>query len=241
MSKSAKGFVRFAGVGLPLAAVLVMGGCANMPTNGGGGYNNMAANNGQPQSGNQSGCSAAESGVVGALIGGLVGAATHGERGALIGAVAGGAVGAAGCALYNAHYQSQQIASAQAVNNSYTQTHGTLPVHSTVVSYSTAIRPGATVVMGSQAQVESKLTVVQGRDAPLPKVAEHVVMFAPNGHRLTEFTRQATAVDGSGEYQTSIAFPMPKGAVLGRYTIQTTAILNGKPVRTNTVSMVVVA
>lgn len=240
MSKIVKGFARFAGVGLPLTAVLVVGGCANMPTNNGTGGNSMAGN-GQPGSSNQSGCSAAESGVVGALIGGLVGAATHGERGALVGAVAGAAVGAAGCALYNAHYQSQQIASAQTVERSYTQAHGSLPAQTTVVAYSSGIKPSATVVAGSQAQLESKLTVVQGRDAPLPKVDEQVVMLAPDGHQLTKFTKPATAVDGSGEYQTSFTFTLPKGIEQGRYTIQTTALVNGKPMRTNSVPMLVVA
>jgi hypothetical protein len=238
MSKYVKGFGRFAGVGLPLAAVLVVGGCANMPTqNGGMGGDNTTYN----APADQSGCNAGKSAAMGAAIGAVLGALKGGERGALIGGVAGAAVGGIGCALYNAHYKSEQIASAQAVERQYQASHaGGLPAQTTVVAYHSGMQPTNTVVAGSQATLESRITVLQGRDAPLPKVNEQVVLLSPEGKQLTKFEKPATAVDGSGEYQSNFSFTLPKGIQQGRYTIQTTAIVDGKPVRTNTVPMVVV-
>ncbi len=223
-------FNRTIKIGLPLTVVLVVGGCANIPATG------------QSGSGVHSGCNSVESGVIGALIGGLIGVATHGKRGAIVGAVAGAAVGSLGCALYNAKYHSQQIASAQAVDRNYAYAHGgQLPVQTVVTGYTSVLQPNTNVVVGHRANLESRLTVIRGRDAALPDVKEQVILWDPDGRQLIKLMKPATAVNGSGEYQTSFTFTLPKGIKQGRYTIQTTVMLNGKPVRTNRVPMVIMA
>ena len=234
MSTVSEGFGKSMVVWLPLAAVLVVGGCANMPAqNGGMGGNNTAYN--APT--DQSGCNPGESAGIGAALGAL----KYGGRGALIGGIAGAAVGGIGCSLYNAHYHSQQIASAQTVEQQYQASHaGSLPTQNMIVAYSTGMQPSSTVAAGSQADLESRITVLQGRNAPPPKVNEQVVLLSPEGKQLTEFEKPATAVDGSGEYLSTFSFTLPKGIQHGRYTVRTTAIVDGKPVRTNTVPMVVV-
>ena len=225
-------------IGLPLVAVLFVGGCANTPVQGGGIDGNAM---GYSTPDGSSGCNTGESAGIGAAIGAALGALKDGARGAVIGGIASAAVGSIGCALYNAHYHSQRIASAQTVERQYRAEYGdSLPAENTITSYSTNMRPANTVVAGSQADLESRITVLQGRYAPLPKVDEQVVLLSPGGKQLTEFEKAATAVDGSGEYLTNFSFTLPKGIEHGRYTVQTTAIVDGKPVRTNTVSMVVV-
>ena len=189
----------------------------------------------------QSGCNAGELAGIGAAIGAALGALKEGARGAVIGGIAGAAVGGIGCALYNAHYHSQQIASSQAVERHYQANHaGSLPAQNTIVAYNTSMQPMNEVIAGSQAKLESRITVLQGRDAPLPRVEEQVVLLSPEGKQLTEFEKAAIAVDGSGEYQGTFSFTLPRGIEHGRYTVRTTAILDHKPVRTNTVAMVVV-
>lgn len=238
MSTVFKVFGKSIVVGLPLAAVLVVGGCANMPAQNGGMGGNGTAYNAPTD---QNGCNAGKSAVIGAAIGAALGALKDGGRGALIGGIAGAAVGGIGCSLYNAHYQSQRIASAQTVERQYQASHaGSLPAQTTVVAYSSGMQPTNTVAAGSQAKLESRITVLQGRNAPLPKVNEQVVLLSPEGKQLTKFEKPATAVNGSGEYLSTFSFTLPKGIQQGRYTVQTTAIVDGKPVRTNTVPMVVV-
>ncbi len=235
MSRIAKKIKRSIRLGSTFTIVLVVAGCASLPTNG-------LATAGQPGRSVQSGCNSVESGVVGALIGGLIGAATHGKRGAMIGAVTGAAVGSLGCALYNARYRSQQIASARTVDRNYTRSHGgQLPTQTVVTSYTSALQPNDNVVAGHKANLESQLTVVRGRAAALPEVKEQVILLSPDGRQLTKFVKPATAVNGSGEYRTNFSFTLPKGVERGRYIIHTTVIVNGEPVRSNTVAMVVVA
>lgn len=223
--------------GLLITIVLVISGCASIPTG-----NQQVSNEHNQVNNEHSGCNSIESGMVGALIGGLIGAVTHGERGAIVGAVAGAAAGSLGCVLYNAKYHSERVASAQTVDRNYMRTHGgQLPVHTKVTGYTSVLQPNSNVAVGHNADLESKITVVRGRDVALPEVKEQVILLAPDGSQLTKFTKSSTAVKGSGEYQTSFTFNLPKGIKQGRYIIQTTVIVNGKPMHTNRVPMVVMA
>src|SRR5688572_15582477 len=62
-------------------------------------------------------CDAARSAGAGALVGGLLGAAIDGKKGALKGAAAGAVVGGLGCIAMN--YRSKQVRDAAEVNKEY--------------------------------------------------------------------------------------------------------------------------
>ncbi len=180
-------------------------------------------------------CNVGVASGIGALAGSFFGKGKGHAAGALIGA----GIGAFACMAYNYHVR--KIRSAQAVEAQYQHERGALPTTSTVDAYQSQLVPGETVRAGSQATMQSRITVLRGTDGAQPQLREQLTLFSPSGKKLTTVTKQADAINGTGEYETSFQFTLPKGIQEGRYTVQSTLYLNDKQVRTNDVPMVVVA
>lgn len=209
-------------------ALALTAGCAQMPVNNGGG-----------QSSNEGGqsaatCNPALVGTVGALAGALFG----GGKGHIIGAALGAGIGALACVAYN--YHTSKVRDAHSVEADYIRQRGALPATNTVSSYASALQPGSTVQTGNPVEMQSKIVVLTGTHDVSPQLAETLTLYAPDGKQLSTVTKQASDINGSGEYQTNFNFNLPKGIQDGRYTVRSTLTMNGRQVGRNEMSMLVV-
>ena len=211
-------------------AMTVVTGCAQMPVQDNGG--------GQPASaGNQpaSQCNPAIAGVVGGLVGAFIGKG----KGHLVGAAVGAGIGALACVAFN--YHARKVRDAQSVEAAYVKQKGALPTVNTVSSYASSLQPSSTVQAGNPVQMQSNIVVLNGtQDAP-PQLAETLTLYGPDGKQLTSSTKQATGVNGTGEYQTDFSFNLPKGIPDGHYTVRSTLSMNGQPAGSNEMQMLVVS
>lgn len=186
-----------------------------------------------------SGCSAAKTGGLGALIGAAAGAAigsSNRAAGAAIGAAAGGALGALGCLAYN--YSTKQKRSAQQVEQEYEQQHAQqLPQQTQVMSYSAELKPNKAISSGTSAVLVSNVELVQGKGAPSPKVEESVEMRSPDGKVLNRSRKTAQSIQGSGEYENQFKFTLPEGVDEGVYPIDVALYVDGEQKQTRSVRM----
>ncbi len=186
-----------------------------------------------------SGCSAAKTGGLGALIGAAAGAALGSHNrgaGAAIGAVAGGAIGALGCLAYN--YSTKQKRSAKQVEQDYEQQHALqLPQQTQVMGYTAELKPNKAVAGGTTAMLVSDVTLVQGQGAPAPKVEESVEMRSPDGKVLNRARKTAQSIQGSGEYENQFKFTLPEGVDEGVYPIDVALYVDGEQKQTRSVRM----
>jgi hypothetical protein len=160
--------------------------------------------------------------VVGGAIGALAGAMFGKGKGHLAGAAIGAGIGAFACLAYNYHVR--KVRDAKAVEQEYARQRGALPASNTVADYRSELTPSNTVRSGTSAQLKEELT-----------------LYSPEGKVLSTVSKPATAVDGTGEYETNFNFNLPKGIEEGRYTMRSTLFMDGKQVRTNEVPMLVVS
>lgn len=209
---------------LPATLFVLMSGCAQMPTHGQGAMSRLE----------QASCNPAVTGAIGAVAGALLGGSHHRAVGAAIGA----GVGALACVAYNYHVK--KVASAQTVERAYQRHNGRLPVQPTVAAYRSRLVPSSDVVAGGSTQLQSQITVLNGQHSTPPQITEQLALYAPDGKKLSTVSKPASDIDGSGEYQTTFTFNLPKGIAQGRYLVKSTVFLDGKPVRSNQVPMVVV-
>jgi uncharacterized protein YcfJ len=168
--------------------------------------------------------------LVGGAIGALAGAMFGKGKGHLAGAAIGAGIGAFACIAYN--YHSRKVRDAKSVEKQYARERGSLPSSNTVSDYRSELSPSNTVRSGSSAQMQSRVTVISGTQ---------LTLYSPDGKVLSTVNKQATAVDGTGEYETNFNFDLPKGIEEGRYTMRSTLFMDGKQVRTNEVPMLVVS
>lgn len=221
----------FRATSLVLASVVLAmtSGCAQLPS--------------QPGSGGPSTGSAASAGscnpMVGGAIGALAGAMFGKGKGHLAGAAIGAGIGAFACIAYN--YHSRKVRDAKAVEKQYARERGSLPASNTVADYHSELTPSNTVRSGSSAQMQSRVTVLSGTHDATPQLKEELTLYSPEGKALSTVSKPATAVDGTGEYETNFNFNLPKGIEEGRYTMRSTLFMDGKQVRTNEVPMLVVS
>ena len=206
----------------------LISGCAEMQAQGG--TNGTAASDG-PQ---PSDCNPLVAGAIGGVVGSLFGKG----KGHLVGAAAGAGIGALACMAYN--YHSLQVRDAKAVSADYVRQRGALPASNTVSSYTSAMEPSSTVKAGGQAEMQSRIVVVNGTQDVAPKLSETLTLFSPDGKQLSTVTKPATDINGTGEYQTSFNFNLPKGIKEGRYVVRSTLNMNNQRVSSNEVPMVVV-
>lgn len=212
--------VRFRAASLLLASLILVltSGCTQAPTK-------------QSSPGS---CNPLVGGAVGALAGSLFGKG----KGHLAGAAIGAGIGAFACIAYN--YHSRKVRDAKSVEKQYEQQSGSLPSSNTVTDYRSELSPASTVRSGSSAQMQSRVTVISGTRDESPQLKEQLTLYSPDGKVLSTVNKQATAVDGTGEYETNFKFDLPKGIEEGRYTMRSTLFMDGKQVRTNEVPMLVV-
>ena len=227
----------FRGTGLPAMAIAVtlLGGCADM-----GGLGTPVAATGNPGVSTNAGSTAAQecnpvvTGAIGALAGSLFGKG----KGHLAGAAIGAGVGAFACMAYN--YHSRRVRDAQAVEAQYRRQRGALPTVNTVDSYQSALVPGGTVQAGGTVEMQSHVTLLRGVHDVSPQLKEQLTLYSPDGKQLVTATKDVDAINGTGEYESSFGFNLPKGIQEGRYTMSSTLYMDGQKVRTNQVPMLVV-
>lgn len=216
-------------------AVTCLGGCANL-----GGLGMPGAATANPGSGTSADsapaqqCNPVVAGAVGALAGSLFGKG----KGHLAGAAIGAGIGAFACLAYN--YHSKRIRDAQAVEAQYRQQRGALPTNNTVDAYHSALVPGGTVQSGGKVEMQSRVTLLRGAKDATPQLQEQLTLYSPDGKQLVTATKPVDAINGTGEYETSFDFNLPKGIQEGRYTMSSTLYMDGQKVRSNEVPMLVV-
>jgi outer membrane lipoprotein SlyB len=177
--------------------------------------------------------------VIGGAIGALAGSMFGKGKGHLAGAAIGAGIGVFACMAYN--YHARKVRDAQSVEAQYRRERGQLPTANTIDSYQSELLPGETVKSGSKAAMQSRVTLIRGTQAPAPQLKEQLTLFSPDGKQLTTVTKDATAIDGTGEYETNFDFNLPKGIQDGRYTMRSALYMDGQKVRTNEVPMLVVS
>ncbi|MCX7514345.1 glycine zipper domain-containing protein [Frateuria sp. STR12] len=217
---------------LGAACVLALTGCAQMGGLGvSPGNDARAAVIDQPSHE----CNPALGGAIGALAGSMFGKG----KGHLAGAAIGAGIGAFACMAYN--YHARKVRDARAVEAQYERERGTLPASNTIGAYQSELIPGQTVKSGSKAAMQSRVTLIRGTNEGKPQLKEQLTLFSPEGKQLTTVTKDASAIDGTGEYETNFDFNLPKGIQEGRYTMRSALYMDGRQVRTNEVPMLVVS
>jgi outer membrane lipoprotein SlyB len=213
-------------------ALALAGGCAQLPVVGAAAADTARANAVEPASPE---CNPVVGGAIGALAGSMFGKG----KGHVAGAAIGAGIGVFACMAYN--YHARQVRDAHSVEDQYRRDRGALPASNTISGYQTALLPGETVRSGSKAAMQSRVTLVRGTNDAAPQLKEQLTLFAPDGRQLTTVTKDATAIDGTGEYETNFDFNLPRGIQDGRYTMRSALYMDGRQVRTNEVPMLVVS
>ena len=180
-------------------------------------------------------CNPALGGAIGALAGSIFGKG----KGHLAGAAIGAGIGVFACMAYN--YHARKVRDAQAVEAQYRREQGALPASNTIGAYRSELLPGQTVKSGSKAAMQSRVTLIRGTRDAAPQLKEQLTLFSPEGKELTTVTKDATAIDGTGEYETNFDFNLPRGIQEGRYTMRSALYMDGRQVRSNEVPMLVVS
>ena len=206
-----------------LIVPLLLGGCATTGSNTSGSGNNSASGNSE--------CNPAVAAGVGAVIGGLLGGGNNTLKGAAIG----GAIGAFACMAINHH--SEQVKSAQQVEDEYKAAHrGQVPEQTTVVQYNTAFKP-ATIQAGTKAELGSYIEVANGRNDKNPKLEEEMSLYKPDGSLIKTVRKPISSQSTAGGFNNSFQVPMPVGVPEGIYPVKTALYVNGTKARTNSAKL----
>lgn len=205
---------RFAAVIVLLAGSTLLASCA---TSGGG-------------SGGDD-CNPLIGAVVGGAVGALMGGSRHRGRGAAIGA----GVGALTCVAYN--YSSKQTRTADQVGDEYRRARGELPPAPVVTDYRTqSARTSARA--GEEILVTSNIEVVPGRTEPLKELREEFVILDPKGVERSKLQKTpAPAGSKGGAYVSTLQFTFPEGVPPGAYQVQSRLFVNGKMAQTAAVNI----
>lgn len=199
----------FCSLALTLAVATAMTGCA---TTGG-----TAGSQGVSK------CNPGVSAVIGALVGGALGA-TKNSAMAVKGAAAGAAVAALACMAVNA--RSRQTHDAATVEAEYRREHAdTLPAVPTVTAYETSIEPGTRVMAGQNVEIRSNLKIVDGTQQHVSSVREELVLLDTNGKEFRRARKDVQSTAGGG-YENSFSFTFPKGISQGIYSARTELLVN---------------
>lgn len=225
---------RFPSIGMLAGSMclVMLTGCAQMPAQSSA--SSTAPND--SDAGSPPSCDPVVTGTIGAVVGSFFGKSGKDK---VVGAAVGAGVGALACMAYNYHVK--QVRDARAVNADYVRQRGALPANNTVSSYVSEMAPSSTVKAGTQTEMQSKIVVVNGTSDVAPKLSETLTLFSPDGKQLSTVTKPAREISGTGEYQTSFVFNLPKGIKEGRYTVRSTLQMNDHTVSSNEVPMTVVS
>lgn len=200
-----------------IAAVLLLFGCA------GKGAHNAAK--GDP-------CNP----VVGAVVGGAIGALVGGDKHRTGGAVVGAGLGALACVGYN--YKTQQTRSAEQVGDEYRRANNNqLPSAPVVTAYRTESK-AAQARGGDEITVTSTIEVVPGATQPLKELREEFAIIDPEGNERSRISKiPAPAGSAGGAYVSTLQFTFPKGVPAGAYQVQSKLFVNGQAARTGSVKI----
>jgi len=174
--------------------------------------------------------------VVGAVVGGALGALAGGDRHRARGAAIGAGLGALACIAVN--YNSRQTRSAEQVGEDFRlRTGGELPANPVVTAYSVqAARTDARA--GDEVSLASAIEVVPGRIEPLKELREDFVIVDPNGVERSRLTKTpAPAGSRGGAFVSTLQFTFPKGVPAGTYQVQSRLFVNGKPAQASAVKI----
>ena len=202
------------------AAVLLLVGCAQKTAPG-----SAAASRDDP-------CNP----VVGAVVGGAIGALVGGEKRRGGGALVGAGLGALACIGYN--YKTQQTRSAGEVGDDYKLANNNrLPPAPVVTAYRTESK--ATQARGGdEVTVVSSIEVVPGATQPLKELREEFAIVDPEGNERSKITKiPAPAGSTGGAYVSTLQFTFPKGVPAGAYQVQSRLFVNGQATRTGNVKI----
>lgn len=215
------------GTACAVAVSLALGGCA---TGGGAGGSGGSAGNNKGFE-----CNTAIAAGVGAVIGGLLASGTNRVRGAALGA------GIAALACMAVNYHSQQVKSAQQVQDEYRAAHrGKLPEETTVVRYDTSFKP-ASIQPGQKTALNSYVEVAKGSNDPNPVVEQEMTLYKPDSSGVLKKQRKPLHEGASaGGFNTEFNIAMPEGVPEGVYPVKTALFLNGNQVKTRDAKLQVV-
>lgn len=173
--------------------------------------------------------------VVGAVIGGAVGALVGGDRRRTQGALVGAGLGALACVGYN--YHARQTRSADQVGAEYRQSHGALPPSPVVTAYRTeASAPRARG--GDEVRVTSTIEVVPGAREPLQELREEFAILDPGGTERSRIAKTPVpAGTQGGAFVSTLQFTFPKGVPPGAYQVASRLFVNGRPVQESRVKI----
>jgi hypothetical protein len=173
--------------------------------------------------------------VVGAVVGGAVGALIGGDRHRGRGLAVGAGLGALACMAVN--YNSRQTRSAEQVGDDYRRRTGALPPAPVVTAYRTqAARARAKA--GEDIIVTSSIEVVPGRDEPLKELREEFVILDPRGVERSRLQKTpAPAGSRGGAYESTLQFTFPQGVPAGAYRVQSQLFVNGRPAQATAVDI----
>jgi hypothetical protein len=201
--------------GLAAALALALAGCASSGGKGGGGGD----------------CNP----LVGAVVGGAVGAVLGSDRRRGTAAAIGAGLGAMACVAYN--YKTRQTRSAEQVSDEYLRRNPVLPPLPTVTAYRTeSARPSA--VGGEDITVTSNIEVVPGAKEPLRELREEFAVLDPDGVERSHIVKvPAPAGSKGGAYVSTLQFTFPKGVPAGAYQVQSRLFVNGQQATTSAVKI----
>ena len=179
-------------------------------------------------------CNTPISGLLGAVVGGLLG-----KKNRLAGAAIGAGVASLACMAFN--YQATQIKTAQQVQDEYkSENAGQLPEEAIVARYESTIAPNQQVRPGSKTTLNSTIEVVKGTTGATPTIEEEVTLFDPDGKQITSTRKVANQNGDAGAFTTAFSFTLPAGIKQGVYPIKTVLFLNGQQANSGEVALQVV-
>jgi hypothetical protein len=178
--------------------------------------------------------------VVGAVVGGAIGALVGGEKRRTGGALVGAGLGALACIGYN--YKTRQTRSAEQVGDDYKRANNNqLPPAPVVTAYRTETKT-VQARGGDEVTVVSNIEVVPGAKQPLKELREEFAIVDPEGNERSKITKiPAPAGSAGGAYVSTLLFTFPKGVPAGAYQVQSKLYVNGQPARTGSVKIQVAA
>lgn len=174
--------------------------------------------------------------VVGAVVGGAIGALVGGEKRRTGGALVGAGLGALACVGYN--YRTQQTRSAGEVGDEYRRANNNqLPPAPVVTAYRTETKT-AQARGGDEITVVSSIEVVPGAAQPLKELREEFAIVDPEGNERSKITKiPAPAGSTGGAFVSTLRFTFPKGVPAGAYQVQSRLFVNGQAARTGSVKI----
>jgi hypothetical protein len=173
--------------------------------------------------------------IVGAVVGGAVGALIGGDRRRTQGTLVGAGLGALACIGYN--YNARQTKSAEQVGAEYRQRNNALPPVPTVTAYRTESSP-AQARGGDDITVTSNIELVPGAREPLKELREEFAIVDPNGNERSRIAKTPVpAGTQGGAFVSTLQFTFPKGIPPGPYQVQSRLYVNGQPAQTSNVKI----